>query len=64
MRVQRDWAWLHEKQGICALSTTFCGIQSVAVYHLPQAWRNNSAIMAKLLQAGADPNARDGESGW
>ncbi|KAF5184248.1 E3 ubiquitin-protein ligase herc2 [Thalictrum thalictroides] len=27
-------------------------------------WRNNIPIVRKLLAAGADPDARDGESGW
>lgn len=27
-------------------------------------WRNHVPIVRRLLDAGADPNARDGESGW
>ncbi|XP_051150279.1 uncharacterized protein LOC127264787 isoform X2 [Andrographis paniculata] len=27
-------------------------------------WRNHVPIVRRLLEAGADPNARDGESGW
>lgn len=27
-------------------------------------WRNHIPIVKRLLAAGADPNARDGESGW
>ncbi|KAL8193297.1 hypothetical protein R6Q57_026878 [Mikania cordata] len=27
-------------------------------------WRNNIPIIKRLLAAGADPNTRDGESGW
>ncbi|KZV36433.1 hypothetical protein F511_22188 [Dorcoceras hygrometricum] len=27
-------------------------------------WRNHIPIVRRLLEAGADPNARDGESGW
>ncbi|GAA0172475.1 guanyl-nucleotide exchange factor [Lithospermum erythrorhizon] len=27
-------------------------------------WRNHLPILKRLLDAGADPNARDGESGW
>lgn len=27
-------------------------------------WRNHIPIVRRLLAAGADPNARDGESGW
>ncbi|KAI3696818.1 hypothetical protein L6452_29388 [Arctium lappa] len=27
-------------------------------------WRNHTPIVKRLLEAGADPNARDGESGW
>ncbi|KAL0410243.1 UNVERIFIED_CONTAM: RCC1 and BTB domain-containing protein 2 [Sesamum latifolium] len=27
-------------------------------------WRNHTPIVRRLLDAGADPNARDGESGW
>ncbi|KAK7315561.1 hypothetical protein VNO77_34114 [Canavalia gladiata] len=27
-------------------------------------WRNHVPIVRKLLEGGADPNARDGESGW
>ncbi|XP_022742077.1 uncharacterized protein LOC111293582 isoform X3 [Durio zibethinus] len=27
-------------------------------------WRNHIPIIRRLLEAGADPNARDGESGW
>ncbi|CAI9760915.1 unnamed protein product [Fraxinus pennsylvanica] len=27
-------------------------------------WRNHVPIVKRLLEAGADPNARDGESGW
>lgn len=27
-------------------------------------WRNHVPILKRLLAAGADPNARDGESGW
>ncbi|XP_042432345.1 uncharacterized protein LOC122018936 [Zingiber officinale] len=27
-------------------------------------WRNHVPILKRLLSAGADPNARDGESGW
>eukprot|EP00798_Chlamydomonas_sp_ICE-L_P029260 gene29260-12503_t len=29
-----------------------------------QVWRNNANILDKLLEAGADPNTKDGESGW
>ncbi|KAL3696325.1 hypothetical protein R1sor_010401 [Riccia sorocarpa] len=28
------------------------------------AWRNHLPVLRKLLAAGADPDARDGESGW
>ncbi|MCI00866.1 ankyrin repeat domain-containing protein, partial [Trifolium medium] len=28
------------------------------------AWRNHVPIVRRLLAAGADPDARDGESGW
>ncbi|BBN02425.1 inhibitor of Bruton tyrosine kinase [Marchantia polymorpha subsp. ruderalis] len=28
------------------------------------AWRNHLPVVRRLLAAGADPNARDGESGW
>lgn len=28
------------------------------------AWRNHIPIVRRLIAAGADPNARDGESGW
>nr|DAD24337.1 TPA_asm: hypothetical protein HUJ06_025801 [Nelumbo nucifera] len=27
-------------------------------------WRNHIPIVRRLLAAGADPDARDGESGW
>ncbi|KAL6521240.1 hypothetical protein OROGR_017809 [Orobanche gracilis] len=27
-------------------------------------WRNHVTVVRRLLEAGADPNARDGESGW
>ncbi|XP_042054165.1 uncharacterized protein LOC121798950 [Salvia splendens] len=27
-------------------------------------WRNHIAVVRRLLEEGADPNARDGESGW
>ncbi|KAL6559063.1 hypothetical protein OROHE_006432 [Orobanche hederae] len=27
-------------------------------------WRNHVPVVRRLLEAGADPNARDGESGW
>ncbi|XP_047975718.1 uncharacterized protein LOC125218153 isoform X1 [Salvia hispanica] len=27
-------------------------------------WRNHIPVVRRLLEAGADPNARDGESGW
>ncbi|KAL8483855.1 hypothetical protein ACS0TY_026516 [Phlomoides rotata] len=27
-------------------------------------WRNHTPVVRRLLEAGADPNARDGESGW
>ncbi|GER26969.1 ankyrin repeat family protein / regulator ofchromosome condensation (RCC1) family protein [Striga asiatica] len=35
----------------------------VAPLHIAT-WRNHVPIVRRLLEAGADPNARDGESGW
>lgn len=30
----------------------------------PQVWRNHLPCIEKLLEAGADVDAQDGESGW
>ncbi|CAK9181047.1 unnamed protein product [Ilex paraguariensis] len=51
---------LLKKNGGNIDSRNACGLTPLHI----ATWRNHIPIVRRLLAAGADPNARDGESGW
>ncbi|KAL3532222.1 hypothetical protein ACH5RR_005743 [Cinchona calisaya] len=52
-------AWLKKSGGNVNARNSF----GLTPLHIAT-WRNHIPIVRRLLAAGADPNARDGESGW